>query len=606
MSYQVLARKYRPQKLSEVIGQEHVTRTLKNAIEQGRTAHGYIFSGHRGIGKTTIARILAMALNCRSQDHPIPEPCGICESCTEIRAGNSVDVIEIDAATNRGIDEIRELREAARYRPARDRFKIYILDEAHQITDAAFNALLKTLEEPPGHVVFMLATTQPEDIPQTIRSRCQHFSFRAVRFEEIMGQLRDLLGREKLEADEDALALLAEAGDGSMRDALSILDQAIASSTGRLTAEAVRQLVGAAPSGVLEEVMQAVSRSGSEEVLRLADKLISEGQNPTHFARQLVRFLRNAVVAKVAGKDSALLQISSDERARVARIADLFSEEDLARHLQIMLRTHGELGYKQEQRFHLELGLLKMAHAQRLLPIEQLLTEVAGAAGTTGPRPASRPSVISEARTSSAAPARGNFVSPFAADSARKSNSKSELSAESGPTAGPRNVANMAAPAPVIMGSAVPEHEDRPGPAVALQESAPEVTPPSVDRVRDAVLNALGEAGQPMLVSMLEIGEWAVEGSDVVVRLAVSAAVIDMSVSADSKRLAIAAASGVMGRPVKLKVLPGGTAQAAPDRPASAFNGSGRGRAEQDPIVRRMQEKFGAEIRTIIDQRDKK
>jgi len=515
-------------------------------------------------------------------------------------------VIEIDAATNRGIDEIRELREAARYRPARDRFKIYILDEAHQITDAAFNALLKTLEEPPGHVVFMLATTQPEDIPQTIRSRCQHFSFRAVRFEEIMGQLRDLLGREKLEADEDALALLAEAGDGSMRDALSILDQAIASSTGRLTAEAVRQLVGAAPSGVLEEVMQAVSRSASEEVLRLADKLISEGQNPTHFARQLVRFLRNAVVAKVAGKDSALLQISSDERARVARIAELFSEEDLARHLQIMLRTHGELGYKQEQRFHLELGLLKMAHAQRLLPIEQLLTEVAGAAGTTGPRPASRPSVISDARASSAAPARGNFVSPFAADSARKSNSKSELSAESGPTAGPRNVANMAAPAPVIMGSAVPEHEDRPGPAVALQESAPEVTPPSIDRVRNAVLNALGEAGQPMLVSMLEIGEWAVEGSDVVVRLAVSAAVIDMSVSADSKRLAIAAASGVMGRPVKLKVLPGGTAQAAPARPASASNGSGRGRAEQDPIVRRMQEKFGAEIRTIIDQRDKK
>ena len=606
MSYQVLARKYRPQKFSEVIGQEHVTRTLKNAIEQGRTAHGYIFSGHRGIGKTTVARILAMALNCRSQDHPIPEPCGICESCTEIRAGNSVDVIEIDAATNRGIDEIRELREAARYRPARDRFKIYILDEAHQITDAAFNALLKTLEEPPGHVVFMLATTQPEDIPQTIRSRCQHFSFRAVRFEEIMGQLRDLLGREKLEADEDALALLAEAGDGSMRDALSILDQAIASSTGRLTAEAVRQLVGAAPSGVLEEVMQAVSRSGSEEVLRLADKLISEGQNPTHFARQLVRFLRNAVVAKVAGKDSALLQISSDERARVARIADLFSEEDLARHLQIMLRTHGELGYKQEQRFHLELGLLKMAHAQRLLPIEQLLTEVAGAAGTTGPRPASRPSVISEARASSAAPARGNFVSPFAADSARKSSSKSELSAESGPAAGPRNVANMGAPAPVIMGSAVPEHEDRPGSAVALQESAPEVTPPSVDRVRNAVLNALGEAGQPMLVSMLEIGEWAVEGSDVVVRLAVSATVIDMSVSADSKRLAIAAASGVIGRPVKLKVLPGGTAQAAPARPASASNGSGRGRAEQDPIVRRMQEKFGAEIRTIIDQRDKK
>src|SRR3954463_10885594 len=280
MSYTVLARKYRPQKFSEVIGQEHVTRTLQNAIEQGRTAHGYIFSGHRGIGKTTVARILAAALNCRSKDHPVPEPCGICESCTEIRAGNSVDVIEIDAATNRGIDEIRELREAARYRPARHRFKIYILDEAHQITDAAFNALLKTLEEPPDHIVFMLATTQPEDIPQTIRSRCQHFSFRAVKFDDIVGQLRDLVGRENIEADEDALALLAEAGDGSMRDALSILDQAIASSQGKLSAEAVRQLIGVAPSGILEEIMQAVSRSSSEEILQTVDRLLAEGQNP--------------------------------------------------------------------------------------------------------------------------------------------------------------------------------------------------------------------------------------------------------------------------------------------------------------------------------------
>src|ERR1700686_5349264 len=295
MSYQVLARKYRPQKFSDVIGQEHVTRTLQNAIAQERIAHGYIFSGHRGIGKTTVARILAMSLNCRSSsdNKPVAETCGVCDSCIEIRAGNAVDVIEIDAATNRGIDEIRELREGARYRPARDRFKIYILDEAHQITDAAFNALLKTLEEPPSHMVFMLATTQPEDIPQTIRSRCQHFSFRAVRFEEILGQLKDLVGREGIEADEDALALLAEAGDGSIRDALSILDQAIACCNGRLTAETVRQLAGSAPSTVLEEVMQAVARSSSEEVLRLVDRLISEGHSPAHFARRMVRFLRN-------------------------------------------------------------------------------------------------------------------------------------------------------------------------------------------------------------------------------------------------------------------------------------------------------------------------
>src|SRR4051794_11066972 len=479
MSYTVLARKYRPQTFSDVIGQDHVTRTLRNAIEQNRIAHGYIFSGHRGIGKTTIARILAMALNCRNSDRPTPEPCGKCESCTEVRAGNSVDVIEIDAATNRGIDEIRELREAARYRPARDRFKIYILDEAHQITDAAFNALLKTLEEPPDHIVFMLATTQPEDIPQTIRSRCQHFSFRAVKFDDIVGQLRDLVGRENIEADEDALALLAEAGDGSMRDALSILDQAIASSTGRLTADSVRNLVGAAPAHILEQVMQAVSESRSEEVLRQVDHLISEGHSPTHFARQMVRFLRNATVAKIAGKESALLQISSEERERVSRVADLFGEEDLTRHLQIMLRTHGELGYKQEQRFHLELGLLKMAHAQRLLPIEQLLSDVAPGPLAGSQKPLLKPSIVtghsSEQRRGDQTPTpRPNVVSPFAADSARKGTPRQEDAAPSVPGAGPRIVAQTSQTEPVTMGANALDtiRRDAPGNTAAGATSA--------------------------------------------------------------------------------------------------------------------------------------
>lgn len=602
MSYQVLARKYRPQKFSEVIAQEHVTRTLQNAIEQGRTAHGYIFSGHRGIGKTTVARILAMALNCRSSDKPVLEPCGVCESCTEIRAGNSVDVIEIDAATNRGIDEIRELREAARYRPARDRFKIYILDEAHQITDAAFNALLKTLEEPPAHVVFMLATTQPEDIPQTIRSRCQHFSFRAVRFEEILRQLKDLMEREKIAADEDALALLAEAGDGSMRDALSILDQAIASSGGRLTADNVRQLVGAAPSGVLEEVMQSVARGASQEVLQLVDKLISEGHSPTHFARQMVRFLRNAVVAKVADADSSLLQISADERKRVARVAELFSEEDLARHLQIMLRTHGELGYRQEQRFHLELGLLKMVHAQRLLPIEQLLSEVAGVPWEKKPTVVPAPA----ARKPELAPAsRPNFVSPFAADSARKSGIKTKMSAEQDAPAMP-SVATGIPSTPVVMGAAAPAAAvaTAPEPELAV-EPAGQADDLRNDDLRNKVLGALEAGGHRMLSSLLEGGEWQVAGNELVIKVAASASVIDMSLGADAKKMVMAAASGAAGRPLKLRVVPGAVLQTQ-NAAKSSSNGGGRSRAEQDPIVRRMKEKFGAEIRTIIDYREKK
>src|SRR6267378_647331 len=596
MSYQVLARKYRPQKFSDVIGQEHVTKTLKNAIEQERIAHGYIFSGHRGIGKTTVARILAMALNCRSAAKPVPEPCGVCESCTEIRAGNAVDVIEIDAATNRGIDEIRELREAARYLPARDRYKIYILDEAHQITDAAFNALLKTLEEPPSHVVFMLATTQPEDIPQTIRSRCQHFSFRAVKFADILGQLRDLTRRENIPADEDALALLAEAGDGSIRDALSILDQAIASTADHLTLDSVRRLIGAAPAGALETVMQGVAESTSEKILLLVDELISEGHSPAHFARQLVRFLRNVTVAKIAGKDSSLLQISDDERARAARIADLFSEEDLARHLQIMLRTHGELGYRQDQRFHLELGLLKMAHAQRLLPLEQLLSEVTPSSSTT-PRAVGRPVLAapSEARrTEPQSPARPNYVSPFAADSARKNTPKAEASNES--TGNGMRPASSGGTV-VIMGAAAPAvAEIAPEPQAAKSEVSPE-------SLREVVLNAL--SGQPMLISMLEAAQWTIEGNSLVARVSLSSTMIDMSFTADARRIASAAASGAAGRPVKMQVLPVGTAQAASPVRRPSSNGTARSRAEQDPVVRSMQEKFGAEIRTVIDYREK-
>ena len=597
MSYQVLARKYRPQKFSDVIGQEHVTRTLKNAIEQERIAHGYIFSGHRGIGKTTVARILAMSLNCRSATKPVPEPCGVCDSCTEIRAGNSVDVIEIDAATNRGIDEIRELREAARYLPARDRYKIYILDEAHQITDAAFNALLKTLEEPPSHVVFMLATTQPEDIPQTIRSRCQHFSFRAVKFTDILGQLKELTRKENIPADEDALALLAEAGDGSIRDALSILDQAIASTADHLTLDSVRRLIGSAPAAALEAVMQGIADSSSEKILLLVDELISEGHSPAHFARQLVRFLRNVTMAKIAGKDSPLLQISDDERSRAARIADLFSEEDLARHLQIMLRTHGELGYRQDQRFHLELGLLKMAHAQRLLPLEQLLSDVAPSASTpprTGGRPvlASTPEVR---RTEPQAPARSNYVSPFAADSARKNTPKAE--AGSGSAASAPRLGNSSGTV-VIMGSAAPAVSE-----IASEPQAEAKNEISAESLRDVVLNAL--SGQPMLVSMLEAAQWSLEGNSLVARVALSSTMIDMSFTADARRIASAAASGAAGRPVKMQALPGGTAQAASPARRPSSNGSARSRAEQDPVVRSMQEKFGAEIRTVIDYRDK-
>ncbi len=409
MAYQVLARKYRPQRFSDVVGQDHVTVTLMNALTQQRIAHGYIFSGHRGIGKTTIARILAMALNCRntigSELRPSAEPCEVCDSCVEIKAGNAVDVIEIDAATNRGIDEIRELRDAARYRPSRDKYKIYILDEAHQITDAAFNALLKTLEEPPDHIVFMMATTQPEDIPQTVRSRCQHYSFHAVKLADILGQLRMIAGQENIDADDTALSLLAEAGDGSMRDALSIMDQAIASAPVRYSDDGttvramldpgqIRELMGTVPNAVFERILEAVNANQSAEVITVANQLLDAGNSPAQLARQCVRYLRNCLIAKISGLTpdgsnldgpaAELLQISIDEQRRAARSAALFSEEELTRFLQTMLRTFDELGYRQEQRFHFELGLLKLVHLRRLLPIEEVLSKFASASAGSG------------------------------------------------------------------------------------------------------------------------------------------------------------------------------------------------------------------------------
>jgi DNA polymerase-3 subunit gamma/tau len=354
----------------------------------------------------------------------------------------------------------------------------------------------------------------------------------------------------------------------------------------------------------------------------------------------MVRFLRNATVAKIAGKDSMLLQISNEERERVARVADLFGEEDLTRHLQIMLRTHGELGYKQEQRFHLELGLLKMAHAQKLLPIEQLLSEVSAAPPASAQKPLARPSIVgsqASAGTRTEQPARPNFVSPFAADSARKGTPRQEDSGSPVPPPGPRIVAQASQQEPVIMGSAAPATAPQPDaeplsnhrevtgyvsadaataavqvpqPAEQPQPSLATHTPEDqIEKLRVAVLQALADGNQNFLASLLSGGEWTVEGNELVIKIAESQTVLDMSLGNDAKRLAIASASGVLGRAVKLRVVPGASVGSQPKRnggPPPSSGSGGRGRAEQDPVVRRMREKFGAEIRTVIDYRDKR
>jgi DNA polymerase-3 subunit gamma/tau len=385
--YQVIARKYRPQSFDDVLNQEHIKTTLRNAIAQNRIAHGYIFSGQRGTGKTTTARIVARCLNCLQG--PTDQPCGVCASCLEVTAGGSVDVIEIDAASNRGINEMRELRENVRYQPARDRYKIFIVDEAHQITNEAFNALLKTIEEPPPWAVFILCTTESHKIPATIASRCQHFSFRSVDFNDLIGRMREICVSEGIEADDEVLSVIAQAGEGSVRDSLSALDQAIACCGNKLDAAQVRALLGAFSLDAMAQVTTALGNQDGGTMLSLVDDLERNGGSPQHFSRELSRYMRNLLVTRISGADSRLVTASPSERAEMARIAAGFTEEDLTRYLQLALDLFRDLQFSLQPRFHLEIGLLKMVQAGKLISIEDALASI----GTQQPlaTPAQKP-----------------------------------------------------------------------------------------------------------------------------------------------------------------------------------------------------------------------
>jgi len=678
MGYQVLARKYRPQRFGDVAGQDHVTRTLLNALNLNRIAHGYIFSGHRGIGKTTIARILAMALNCRtavgSAERPTHEPCLQCVSCREISSGggadsgklatHSFDFIEIDAASNRGIDDVRSIRNQASVQPARDKYKVFLLDEAHQITDAAFNAILKTLEEPPEWTIFMMATTEPENIPQTIRSRCQHFSFHAVKFEDILGQLNMIAAREQVEAEEAALALLAEAGDGSMRDALSIMDQAIASApcneAGKpvLAAAQIRELMGSVPNAVFERLLEAVAAGQSAALMEQLNVLLNAGHSPSSLARQMVRYLRNALMAKLGGEQTELLQISADERARAVRTAMLFSEEDLTRNLQIVLRTFDDLNYRQEQRFHLELGLLKLVHAQRLLPLEELLSGVAAGAPVKareqrseirGQSAAVPPSRLTSMGAASAGPATPS-ISPFGSSSGggwgtgpsiKQSASAPpiemkpviETAGDSGiPPLRPKESAKTGHGAVVVEASAAKadfeaELEKTPAmvspfpaasvPVVGFAETstdgalakAPEPARaeggPTVETLRAGVVAALANGGHASASTLLASASWILDVASLRIEVAgLGKKMLSLTVNAAAEKI-IRQELTRLGGPARFMVVLGeGGASGGPQMTAPAA-GSIQDEALKNPLVQRAQEIFNAEVRGVVDLRTK-
>jgi DNA polymerase III subunit gamma/tau len=614
MTYKVIARKYRPQTFSGVVGQQHVTRTLANAINSNRVAHAYIFSGVRGVGKTTSARILAKALNCVKG--PTAEPDGTCDSCRAISAGTSLDVLEIDAASNRGIDQIRELREMVRYAPASSRYKVVILDEAHQLTDEASNALLKTLEEPPERVVFILATTRAEDLVETIKSRAQLFQFRALSFKEIAEEIERIAREEKLTIEPGAVAVLARAAEGSLRDGLSLLEQAIAYSGEAITDAQVRELLGVVAESVLDALVDAISEQSAEMALSLVHRLIGDGQNLQHFCREAIRHFRNLLVARVCGVDSDLVAAPEDERPRLAEQAARFSEEDLTRFFNTLLATDAELRRAPDPRLHLELGLLKLINARRLAPLEEVLAglrgEVRGGGGGGdirggGARAANAAASSLPARANPAVSAPQPVSSSGAAVRMAPA-AKSSAAVEAAPTMSPATNGKSAT-AETSRTLERPIASETAPIATSVSVSAPAATAGQRAVARDAEepVNGIGSAqveaiksalqGQKFLWSMLDaVTRWEVENGEL--RLffpSESRSLAEMLQARDPMERLRTVLNQVVGQPLRVCVKLDSSRGAAPTGRSSEL----RARFEEDPIVRAMLEKFGGQISNV-------
>ena len=382
MTYLVMARKYRPQRFEEVVGQSHVTVTLVNAIKAKRISHAYLFAGPKGTGKTTVARILAKALNCK--DGPTPEPCGDCDSCLEITIGRSLDVVEIDGASNNSVDDVRALRENIRYVPSKGEYKIYIIDEVHMLSDSAFNALLKTLEEPPAHAIFIFATTEPHKVPQTVLSRCQRFDFRRIPTSDLVKTIQTIAGKEKLEIDQDASYILARRADGSLRDILSLLDQVIAfggeddssPSQSRVTKELVAQTLGLVDQEKLFEITDAISQKNAPKGLSILNQLIDSGVDIPEFVNSLLQHFRDLLVSKVGQDSKILFDLSDTYIDKYKEKAKDFSETDILRMIKTVADLNLTLKRATDPRIFLELALMKLLKMESAVSLEDVLNKL--------------------------------------------------------------------------------------------------------------------------------------------------------------------------------------------------------------------------------------
>ncbi len=483
MAYQVLARKWRPQQFDEVVGQKGVTQTLRNAISSGRIAQAFVFAGARGVGKTTTARILARSLNC--EHGPTADPCGRCDSCIEIAEGRDLDVLEIDAATHTGVDNVRDvIIDGLAIRPVRDRYKIFIIDEVHQLSNSSFNALLKSMEEPPPHVVFMMATTELHKIPDTILSRAQVYEFRTIGTRAIADQLRRIADAEKIDADDAALMLVARAAEGSMRDAQSAFDQVLAFGTDRIDVDQVSMVLGLVARDLLLDIVDTVAREDAPAVFDLAARVIESGQDLKHVCRELARLVRDLMVLQV---DPARAQdpeyAPEGDRDRLTALASAFSREDLLRAFDLIAKVEGDLRFATQPRYHLEMALLRWIHLRRLLPITDLIDAVQ----KNAPLPTRGASTLTPASASSSgfggsgtrAGSTGSLGSGSSASLAAKVEAKTVARpSAAAPAPSPAAASTAASPVP----TSAPAAERVPAPASAVDRAMPPDFAPPPER----------------------------------------------------------------------------------------------------------------------------
>jgi DNA polymerase-3 subunit gamma/tau len=621
MAYQVIARKWRPQTFAEVTGQEHITRTLRNAIEHERLHHAYLFSGARGVGKTTTARLLAKALNCHRAERPTPTPCRTtdetaCASCREIAEGRSIDVQEIDAASNTGVDNVREaIIGNVAVRPARDRYKVFIIDEVHMLSGAAFNALLKTLEEPPPRVVFIMATTELHKVPETILSRCQQFEFRTIPTRLIADRLRLIAAAEQIRVTDEALSEIAREGCGSMRDAQSAFDQVISFSDGEITVEDVEAALGIASAEMLARTVGAIAEGKIAEIFVIVNELITRGQDLRNFCRDLLAYLRDLLVLKVAGNQEASLDRAETERRDLLRAADCFSESELVRFFHSLTETENNLRLSAQPRYQLEIGLVKLIEMRRLAPLGQVMERLAAleealrsgkpaTSGGTAPPPAVSGSAVRRGSASSTPPSSADSAVKPAGEKGAGEAEGAQAHAAAAPHGGstlppvyppltlvPPSAGKTGATAtPSSLGPAA--REDRVGPSVPASAAL-------TGSLAGQIKQMLDRRSRPLLVIALDGARRVeIEGDDLCIEFAPEMKHLRNSLATpESSRLLREIGRELTGRNLGLRISVG-----AEDGPPSRETEQKREeqllreKAEQHPVVQKFLNTFRGEI----------